>query len=863
MWCRSVLALTLAACPVSTQPLPKVHPTTESPPRWDDSFGSPGLDSSASALAVFDDGTGPKVYVGGGFSVAGTSRTAGLACWTGTGWQSVPVPAEDSTAAKGINDLCVFDDGTGPRLFVAGRYEVGSEILGVMAWDGSSWETFAISGFSPRGPINVARLLSDGSSLYAAGVFRDIDGVVSQNIARYEAGRWHPMGTSSNVETVRALAISDAQGTRRLYVGLAASGGETVRWWSGSGWVAVPGVTESISTLANHSGPNGSTLVVSAGGELLSLREGFKPFAPGSPAGVGEVLSRQENGVQVLYAAGSFSTAGEETVNNIVRWNGASWEALGAPNAGVEGQYVSDLVFADLGAGEQLFVTGNFGHAGSVVAKYVAAWNGASWNALGSGEPVFHHPRTVDSFDSTVFDDGHGSKVYIAGRFVAGTEEVVSLARWEDNHWAAVPGSPFSDSDELKALHVWDDGTGPALYVGGTFSVLGSRNIVRWDGEVWSGLGSGVRGLFSLILDMEDFDGGSGSELWVGGGFTLAGETPVQNLARWNGSSWLKGGDSNNSVYALEAWDDGASRKLFVAGSMTELSGVPVSGIASWDGSTWSGVGGGVVGLPRGLHAVDLPAIGGRQLLVYGSLTKAGTVALSSGLARWTGQSWGANLGLVSNGTVGVASWNDGTGSKLYQLLNSAASPLHVLTASGWEALKLSTTGWPPEGLRAYDSGPLGPSLWVAAKSTLRHGPTNSFGMARLYRPASHRVTFRSVGGSSGGRDDLFGSYDAESDEVAFRVMAPGSSHLGVLFLGTALGPSSSLPLSVTEILSIHPFESGPAAEREVQLQLPATIGAGSIYAQAVTLAASSGRRPTPTFTQVLQIDIGKFEINE
>ena len=63
--------------------------------------------------------------------------------------------------------------------------------------------------------------------------------------------------------------------------------------------------------------------------------------------------------------------------------------------------------------------------------------------------------------------------------------------------WAALPGGDIpasAETDAVRALAVFDDGSGPALYVGGQFSVTGgieAVNIARFDGLAWTPLGFG------------------------------------------------------------------------------------------------------------------------------------------------------------------------------------------------------------------------------------------------------------------------------------------------------------------------------------------------------------------------------------
>src|SRR5262245_32776801 len=86
--------------------------------------------------------------------------------------------------------------------------------------------------------------------------------------------------------------------------------------------------------------------------------------------------------------------------------------------------------------------------------------------------------------------------------------------------------------NRVWASTVYDDGTGPALYLGGDFTYVHDVNVsklARWDGASWSAGGGGVVGqVFALAV----CDDGSGPGLFVGGVITNAGGMlPVANLA--------------------------------------------------------------------------------------------------------------------------------------------------------------------------------------------------------------------------------------------------------------------------------------------------------------------------------------------
>ena len=73
-----------------------------------------------------------------------------------------------------------------------------------------------------------------------------------------------------------------------------------------------------------------------------------------------------------VYVGGYFTT-GTVGANNIAKWNGSAWSALGA---GING-----TVYALAVSGANLYAGGYFTMAGGVAATNIAAWNGSAWSA--------------------------------------------------------------------------------------------------------------------------------------------------------------------------------------------------------------------------------------------------------------------------------------------------------------------------------------------------------------------------------------------------------------------------------------------------------------------------------------------------
>ncbi len=197
-----------------------------------------------------------------------------------------------------------------------------------------------------------------------------------------------------------------------------------------------------------------------------------------------------------------------------------------------------------------------------------------------------------------VFDDGSGEALYIGGRFEqAGGQEAPYLARWDGVSLEPVPGADLDGA--VRALYTWDDGTGEALYVGGDFTTAGGvavDRVAKWDGTTWSalrgptGMGANI-GVRVFHAHADD----AGEALFVGGYFTEIGGLPASRIARWDGAEWSvlagpEGVGVDENVHTLATHDDGSGPALYVGGRFENAGGRPATYVARWDGSAWSPV---------------------------------------------------------------------------------------------------------------------------------------------------------------------------------------------------------------------------------------------------------------------------------
>jgi len=362
-----------------------------------------------------------------------------------------------------------------------------------------------------------------------------------------------------------------------------------------------------------------------------------------------------------VVVGGAFTGAALGT-NDIARWDGSTWHALGT---GFDGYGCFALALAPNG---DLIAGGNFLQAGTVVCDKLARWNGSSWSAVGGGMGQSGHVNTVLFLPN--------GDLMVGGYLnMAGSVPVSNLALWNGASWSSM--GLGADHWILKLVSMPN---GDVIAAGHFTSIDGqpANRVARWNGSTWAPLGGGCD---DSVFDAIVLPNG---DLVVCGAFATAGGQPAAGLARWDGTAWSGfGGTPGNLINCLGLHQG----QLVAAGSFAAIGGVPAAGIARWNGITWLPFGSGME-LGGNSGPAGMAQLPNGDLFVVGGFAAAGGRPARS-VARWDGSAWHPT-GTGSDGTVtNLVRTNAGfvaTGN--FQTIGGiAAGGVAHRDASGWAAL--------------------------------------------------------------------------------------------------------------------------------------------------------------------------------
>ena len=277
-----------------------------------------------------------------------------------------------------------------------------------------------------------------------------------------------------------------------------------------------------------------------------------------------------------LVVTGQFSAISGVACNRVARFDGTAWHAMGQ------------------GAGETaLAVFQNQLHAGGAGAPH--RWNGTSWQQVTSA--VGGQVMAMVEFQGRLYVGGS------IGQFGGPGPYLVAFDGQQTTTVGMPPNAPVSS----LFVHQGE------LWVGGQFTSIGgiaAAHVAIWNGTSFRAAGTGLPGPGGSSGVAVSAFAALGNDVFAGGTFhsgTLP-AAPANRIARWNGSVWTPlGSGTNGGVGALLA--DPAQNRLFVGGRFFLAGGKPANEFAEWNETPrWTDLGFGTAGAtPFQLLATGLP----------------------------------------------------------------------------------------------------------------------------------------------------------------------------------------------------------------------------------------------------------------
>jgi hypothetical protein len=352
-----------------------------------------------------------ELFIGGYFSTYSNDTMVGVARWNGSNM---------TTFGCGIEWNCdpsIFVWWTQPVyeiisfhniIFATGSFDLagGLQVNGIAKWDGTNWNNIG-SGLKNRdgsmGVGNGFKIIDN--ELYVFGIFDSISGKACNSFAKFDGISWsevHNFPVFSSLAGDMNWIYDIAEFNNELYVcgnfdNYPLMTISYITKWDGSNWVNV------------GNGINGG---------IIDARK--------------MVVYKNE-----LVVAGRFSKIVNPTNpgENIGKWDGTQWSELGSGTDDI----ILDMKVRD----NDLYICGNFSHAGGIPAYQFAKWDGAKWCGFNT-----YNNGGINSFDFL------NDTLYVGGGFSnINGDSAWNIAKWIGGNFVDTCSSTTGIEENGNQLH--------------------------------------------------------------------------------------------------------------------------------------------------------------------------------------------------------------------------------------------------------------------------------------------------------------------------------------------------------------------------------------------------------------------------
>jgi hypothetical protein len=427
-----------------------------------------------------------------------TVASEGDGCQQGYGWVPMHGSANPYLSSDAVMDFAVFDDGSGPKLFAGGGF-------GLAKWDGADWTVFTgppspfccpweepdcCSGSNPTGGDcctpgigRVTSMVVHGNSLYLGGQLGSYTPSGAYAVARLtggwlqnlplQVGQFNFDSSEDEECCIASNFQSDCCGNGYMSEGKVLA----LEVLEGTSWNGTPVTYLMIGGEFMHTANDNfwPPLFGSAGNVTIIQLDSSCELCMFSPAGLDGPVHALQVFEGRLYAGGTFSSSLARLPAAINQW-WQGWQNLGSWWVGT----VSSLFAIELDGQASLLVGGR---------SKVYRWSNGALTQL--GDDLDSPPQSLQAVTSlSAFDDGSGMAIYAGTTSSDGSCSSGSPAfifRWNGTSWGTLGTveqlETVCSPPQVSAMRGFDDGSGPSLFTGGWFSSVNGepmQNISKW-----------------------------------------------------------------------------------------------------------------------------------------------------------------------------------------------------------------------------------------------------------------------------------------------------------------------------------------------------------------------------------------------
>lgn len=312
----------------------------------------------------------------------------------------------------------LYTDASNNLLYAGGNFKTSGTdtIKGIAKWNGVKWDSLK-SGVN----YDVVAIAYYNSELYAGGGFTKAGGLSANHIAKWNGTSWSAIGSG-----VGNWVLDFHNYNSQLYVG------------------GLFGYADTTSTMS------------------IARRIGNAWYSVGQTTWTAAQIKTISDYNSEIYMAGQFNA---DTSNNILRWNGNKWHAVGQ---GIKSFSHSGFINKIMVFQNKLVIGGDFTMNDGNADNFIMQWNGSNFSTVGGGLNGVVN-------DMVVFN----SKLYVVGAFsIAGGIVANRIAYWDGTNWCGL-GSTFNGG--VSSIEVYNN----ELYIGGSFTQIDGNNInyvAKWIG---------------------------------------------------------------------------------------------------------------------------------------------------------------------------------------------------------------------------------------------------------------------------------------------------------------------------------------------------------------------------------------------